>query len=82
MKRYFDQNNRVLNIGDVVRFFYCGADQIGRITKLKKQSGQWSNYDIAYVTSLEGYRFGSWEATCILSKVPDEELMLIVLENS
>jgi hypothetical protein len=81
MKRYFDRNNKLLTVGDIVRFFYCGANKIGRI-KWIKQSGKWNNYDIAYVVSLEGYVFGSWEATCVLTKVPDEELMLIMLENA
>jgi hypothetical protein len=81
MKQYFDRNNTRLMLGDPVKFYdkYTQRIKIGKI--LDFRNGGKSFDDSAYVGSLKNYEFGIYKPTKTLTKISDEEMMLIILEN-
>jgi hypothetical protein len=81
MKRVFDKNDKLLNIGDVVRFYDNGIQKVGKISHIRRQYEKYQTYDNLYIGALKDYQFGFWESSFMVEKLTDAEAMLIMLEN-
>jgi hypothetical protein len=81
MKRLFDKNDKLLDIGDVVRFHDAGELRVGKISHIQRVHEKYQDYVNLYIGALKDYRFGLWMPAFMVEKLSDEEIMLVMLES-